>query len=316
MVYAPVPQPPAELEEDDGYGDARAADDDSRWRGQPVSGVDGLTGSPEMQKAQCEEKLKRVLMREGPRALMEAIRGQGCTALKPGESAVRCRICPSEAAWSQISGYYSAQKGQVVVCAEKEPTEQQIEETVMHELVLAYDHCRMGMRVPFVGIQAPWALSCAATACSEVRGQLRASLGRLASAPPPSSSSSPWDAPSSSSWGASSSTWSPSPPQLGRQERDQLYLASLASLAHSQACRGRGGQQQAILDAVFDPCLADQAPFASVPNPTGARFPPLPPAVEQAEAAAGTPVGRPPPPLPSLAELPNEEPPKPRYGEA
>ena len=31
-------------------------------------------------------------------------------------------------------------------------------------------------RVPFTGIQAPWALSCAATACSEVRAYLRDSL--------------------------------------------------------------------------------------------------------------------------------------------
>jgi hypothetical protein len=47
-----------------------------------------------------------------------------------------------------------------------------VEDTLTHELVHAYDHCRYGQWLPFVGTQAPWAITCAAEVCSEVRAQL------------------------------------------------------------------------------------------------------------------------------------------------
>ena len=71
-----------------------------------------------------------------------------------------------------MAGYYRGAKQKVYVCAEKEPNQQQVEDTLTHELVHAYDHCRYGQWLPFVGTQAPWAITCAAEACSEVRAQL------------------------------------------------------------------------------------------------------------------------------------------------
>lgn len=169
MVYSAPPLPTA-AEPEDEYGDARTADDDSQWRQPATYDATAYGSTTEARVAtlvpQCEERLRRVLSRERPRRLLEAIQSQNCTALKSGAAAFKCRVCPSEEEWQSVTGYYNAQKQQVVVCAEKEPNEQQIEDTVVHELILAYDHCRFGVRVPFVGYQAPWFLTCAATACS------------------------------------------------------------------------------------------------------------------------------------------------------
>ena len=129
---------------------------------------------------QCEERVDRAWLASGPRKIAAEIESHSCTALKGGRTCVKCRMCPSEGMWATVSGYYKGQKGKVFICAEKAPSQEQVESTLTHELLNAYDHCRLGMRVPFVGIQAPWALSCAASACSEVRGYLLSSLQRHA----------------------------------------------------------------------------------------------------------------------------------------
>jgi len=165
--------------------DAAPPDDDMKWRqgSRPSqdAGLDPATRKA-AQLSSCEEKLDRAFLQQRPRTLLSAIgAGGGCTALKSsGRECAKCRVCPSEEAWDQISGYYRAQKGTIFICAEKEPTEKQVEDTLTQELVHAYDHCRFGMRVPLVGWQAPWALDCAATACSEVRAYLMGSFQRHA----------------------------------------------------------------------------------------------------------------------------------------
>ena len=162
--------------------DAAPPDDDSQWRqGSRPSQDAGL--DPSVRKAaqlqSCEEKLDRAFLQRRPGTLLAAIGSGSCTALKSaGRDCAKCRICPSEEAWDQVAGYYRAQKGSIYICAEKEPTERQVEDTLTHELVHAYDHCRFGMRVPFVGWQAPWALDCAASACSQVRAHLLGAYGR------------------------------------------------------------------------------------------------------------------------------------------
>ena len=110
--------------------------------------------------SQCEERVARAWSAERPRRLLEAIRSGGCSALPTGgpTDVVTCRICPSGEAWEYVAGYYRAAKQKVYVCAEKEPSQQQVEDTLTHELVHAYDHCRYGMRLPFVGTQAATAL--------------------------------------------------------------------------------------------------------------------------------------------------------------
>ena len=34
------------------------------------------------------------------------------------------------------------------MCADKQPTQQQVEDVLTHELVHAYDHCRFGVKIP------------------------------------------------------------------------------------------------------------------------------------------------------------------------
>lgn len=111
--------------------------------------------------------------------------------------------------------------------------------------------------------------------------------------------------------------WQPAP-VVEPRVRDGVYGAALDSLESYPTCRAHRAPQvrcrrtrvcpphqcscaradfaQAVLDAVLDPCLADRAPFEPVPNPGGARFPPMPDAVERAEAATPSP----PPPVAQL----------------
>ena len=160
--------------------EARPADDDSVWRRAVTSSDDPETRKAAQLRA-CEERLERAWSAPGVRGWSEAISGQSCTALKGGpKECVKCRVCPTQGAWSDVLGYYRASKGTIFLCAEKELTQQQVEETLTHELVHAFDHCRAAMRVPLVGYQAPWLLSCAAAACSEVRANMIATMRRHA----------------------------------------------------------------------------------------------------------------------------------------
>ena len=160
--------------------EARPADDDSVWRRAVTSSDDPETRKAAQLRA-CEERLERAWSAPGVRGWSEAISGQSCTALKGGpKECVKCRVCPTQGAWSDVLGYYRASKGTIFLCAEKELTQQQVEETLTHELVHAFDHCRAAMRVPLVGYQAPWLLSCAAAACSEVRATMIATMRRHA----------------------------------------------------------------------------------------------------------------------------------------
>ena len=109
----------------------------------------------------CEQRVARAWDAERPRQLLKAIRDGGCSALLAGgpSECVSCRICPSNAAWEYLAGYYRGAKQKLYVCAEKEPSQQQVEDVLTHELTHAYDHCRFGVKFPpVVGwrTQAPW----------------------------------------------------------------------------------------------------------------------------------------------------------------
>jgi hypothetical protein len=175
MVTVNLPTPPDNALEEP--TSAAVPDDDSIWRaGGSVPKTSDPTANKKALLAQCEERLGRAMLSERARTLIQAIRAGDCTALKPPYA--KCATCRADLGYAEVGGYYNPRKGVVVICAEKEPTQRQVEDTLVHELVAAYDHCRQGTRVPFVGWQAPWALSCAATACSEVRGYLLGSFQR------------------------------------------------------------------------------------------------------------------------------------------
>ncbi len=342
MTYGSVDEKPPVIESEDFA--VPADDDDSRWR--QLETHDG--NDPQKLITQCEQRLARALERPNPRKLLGAIQGASCTALKSGSGCAKCRICPSGDGWEHIGGYYKALKGKLFVCAEKAPSEERVEEVVTHELVHAYDHCRYSMRVPFVGRQAPYALTCAASACSEVRAYLLASYRGLASQPPP-----PPPPPASfaggdgggygdggymgggservgdgafadggggggyggdfgddgvatgdANFGADAAAGSVEGGGVadGRarlseydQSRERIYLAALTSASNYGMCRSEQRDTQGVLDAVFNACMADTAPFGNHAAAGGSPFPPMPPEVEAADKMPAPAVPQPPP---------------------
>ena len=275
------PAPPSPEPEDEA-SDARPADDDARWRGGETGGgfVSSHGATPEALKRQCDERIARAVARERPKRLIDAIRGSGCTALRGAVAAdcVKAKLCPAEEPWAQVGGFYNAQKSTVYVCAEKEPSEQRVEDIVTHELVHAYDHCRNGVKLPWK-LQAPWALTCGNLACSEVRAYLLGShyapggdgggggaFGGFVD-----------DAPG---WGnpraAAAPTKEATPEAAAETRRNAVYVQALASIEGYQQCLEKGADCRRVLDAVFNACIADHAPFGMRGGGGGGGLPPMP----------------------------------------
>lgn len=355
FTQLPPTLPPASQPTAEG-GDAAAPDDDNMWRQGSRPSQDAGLDPKVRQDAQlktCEQHLDRAFAQERPRTIAAAIGDGGCTALKSsGRDCAKCRICPSGEAWEQVSSYYRAQQGTIVVCAEKEPTAREVEDTLTQELVHAYDHCRQGMRVPFVGWQAPWALACAPTACSQVRAYLLGayqrhgqsstgigggafggggfsnSFGSSGLGGSGSYGDENWSGGGSGYEGGGSLAGDPyampdgAAPMLPSQAdpealRDAVYSSALESITSPfamNACRGRSNSR-AVLDAIFNDCVADAAPLVMPPNPSGAKFPPMPAAVDAAEKGVPSPGASammpPPPPLPQAGSVPQQ-----KWGEA
>ena len=335
-----------------------APDDDSRWRqGGPNADADAGVDPTARRAAlldQCNARLDRAANAPRAQQLISEVNGHGCTALAKGRDCTRCRICPSEGAWAAMGGYYNARKGKVFICAEKAPSEAQVEATLVHELIHAYDHCRLAMRVPFVGWQAPWALSSAASACSEVRAYLHGSLQRHAQSGGlggfgagggllggfggsdsfgggssdggggfgggsngdgggfgggsyDGGASGEWigdggggggndaaSAGATTGWGHTGAPGGAPAPSDPERVREAVYGAAYRSLLHSGRCAEEGREPRAVLDAVFNACLEDAAPFVKGSGAAGGvfssppPFPPFPPAVDHAQSQPAT----------------------------
>ncbi|KAL1522034.1 hypothetical protein AB1Y20_021679 [Prymnesium parvum] len=283
MTFIPPPPPPSAPTEEDEFDEARAPDDDGLWRGSSLRDLPSAEREAAL-LAQCEERVKAAAQKETPRSLIAAMRQNSCTAIK-GEKCVKCRTCPADAAWQEVAGYYHAQRQTVYVCAEKEPSPERVEQTVTHELLRAFDHCRLSARVPFVGYQAPWALTCAATACSEVRSYLLSSFkatgggaGIFTEGGFGSSFSDPYGG-------------LPPTNPMSEQTRGALYRAVLGSTDLHSACRREGKDARAVLDAVFNVCSDDGAPFGPTPGVPhhGAPYPAMPPEVARADLISPSP---------------------------
>jgi len=297
--------------------DATAPDDDAAWRDNYDRAKDA-GAAPEARKAalleQCEQRVERAWSTAGPQQLATEIETNSCTALKGGRSCVKCRMCPVEGVWAEVSGYYKPQKNKIFICAEKAPSQDEVETTLVHQLSVAYDHCRQGMRVPFVGIQAPWALSCAATACAEVRGYLRESMGKLGGSTSPFggggssfsgmegsglltdgnlSGDGNYSAGGSMSSDGSLGAGTPPSPADPERWREAIYAAAYTSLSQWGTCAQERRAPRGVLDAVFNACMDDTTPNGRR-HPSGAAFPPMPPVVAEADKI-GTPVMASPP---------------------
>ena len=288
------------------YGDATAADDDSRWRFSGATIPDDPVARDQARISQCEQRVARAWDAERPRQLLKAIRDGGCSALLAGgpSECVSCRICPSNAAWEYLAGYYRGAKQKLYVCAEKEPSQQQVEDVLTHELTHAYDHCRFGVKFPpVVGwrTQAPWALTCGAEACSEVRALLLAEHW--------SPQGATLDPGLIAGGFASAAPRAATPAEAAAVQRERIYRRALETTEAYGTCARQGRDCRAVLDAVFNACLADPAPLAASPfAPPPQGFPPMPPEVAAAEQLPATPPpAQLPPPPPVVGTLPPSE---------
>ena len=354
MVFEP---PPPDVQPRSN-GEATAPDDDMLWRDanrtRAQAGLDPAARDAAL-LAQCEERLERAWAPgKQPAKIAAAVEANSCTALKgSGKQCSKCRICPREQMWEDVAGYYRANKGKIFICADKEPSLEQVEATLSQELIHAFDHCRLGMRVPMVGWQAPWALGCAATACSEVRAYLTSSLRHARAGGSAVGGASGGldglgglgggsfgndgvyggggDAGGNSFGGDGVSGGGGTHGGFGdggggggfggdggfggggggfgglaaggasavtdERVRQEVYGAAFTSLSGWGRCREEGREPRAVLDAIFNACMADRAPLQ--PSRVGGpAFPPMPPEVDSAEKSVG--VGRPQPPAGGL----------------
>lgn len=176
----------------------------------------------------CEGWLASAVEKPEAAALVRAIKAGGCNALSGG---IRCVLCgPKGQPFDNVQAYYRASTGRVVLCADRLTSEAQTTASLIHELVHAYDHCRRGLRIPYVGTTVPWALDCATEACSEVRAY---SLANFADVP---------------RWAG---------------KRDLVYRGALASMLNNKASDCGGAERCAhVLSLMIDLCLADAVPFS------------------------------------------------------
>ncbi|CAM9378974.1 unnamed protein product, partial [Phaeothamnion confervicola] len=103
----------------------------------------------------CEQYLAEVLQEERPRQLVDALR-EGSTPKKggtpplcQGEIPVRCYDLSSNPSYNRIRGMLCADKlsgePELVLCANKLSSKDEVRETVVHELVHYYDYCVKGL---------------------------------------------------------------------------------------------------------------------------------------------------------------------------
>ena len=132
-----------------GMDDAAPPDDDMQWRdpnrARSQAGLDPAVRDAAL-LSQCNERVDQAWARSQPvKSISSAIEAHSCTALKgSGRQCTKCRICPREEEWSEVQGYYRPSKGKIFICADKEPSLEQVEATLSHELIHAFDHCRHG----------------------------------------------------------------------------------------------------------------------------------------------------------------------------
>eukprot|EP00123_Amoebidium_parasiticum_P000021 comp100454_c0_seq1/m.48729 comp100454_c0_seq1/g.48729 ORF comp100454_c0_seq1/g.48729 comp100454_c0_seq1/m.48729 type:complete len:163 (-) comp100454_c0_seq1:43-531(-) len=109
-----------------------------------------------MIERECTAGLAEALYSERAQTLVKNIKGLRCRALQRG---VTCRPCSRSPQRKDTKGYYDADNRRAVLCCENIVSQKDLEDTLVHELVHAYDNCRKYQfgRVPSL------------RACSEIR---------------------------------------------------------------------------------------------------------------------------------------------------
>mmetsp|Transcript_12306 Transcript_12306/g.26558 ORF Transcript_12306/g.26558 Transcript_12306/m.26558 type:complete len:249 (+) Transcript_12306:125-871(+) len=181
-----------------------------------------------LSKAQVEKCVDDVLRENtSVRQLIRAMQQAGCPVGRDYFTVISCD--------TKTGGGFSLQHG-VILCHNRLETPSDVEHTLVHELVHAYDACRM----PSLNFA-----DCRQHACAEVRAANLSgectffqefSRGHVAITQP--------------------TTWS------GLHERCVRRRAAL-SAAFNPACGGPRGAREAV-DEVYERCAADRAPFGCV----------------------------------------------------
>ncbi|KAI3639906.1 hypothetical protein MIR68_002034 [Amoeboaphelidium protococcarum] len=136
-----------------------------------------------------------------------------------------CRPC------EDVVGGHFAQNEGIVLCENRLQTETQMAETMVHETIHAFDHCRA---------KVEWESNCAHHACSEIRaanlsGDCRIwnefGRGHL------------WDF------------------RLAKKHQDCVRRRALLSIKMNPVC---GDNAEQVLDSVFDKCFNDLEPFDEI----------------------------------------------------
>lgn len=175
------------------------------------------------ERTRCEKYLQR-LLRGSPmvKFLLDALTKSNCK-----HPQIRCVPCPPE---TQATGTYDPKTG-VTLCQNWIDNGLQAEDTIAHELIHAYDHCRVKFDQD----------SCLHNACSEIRAAnlsgdckwsrevFRGNFGKI----------------------------------LGQHQRCIKRRAAL-SLKSNPACKDCKDVDK-LIEQIFPVCFSDTAPFLDIP---------------------------------------------------
>ncbi|KAI9189652.1 Mitochondrial inner membrane protease atp23 [Blastocladiella emersonii ATCC 22665] len=174
------------------------------------------------QQAQCE-RWKREVLADDPKArrLAEALRAYGCPF--DADRHIRCLPCLPVA-----SGGFGADFG-ILLCANQVISKDHLRETLVHELVHAYDHCVFRYN---------W-MDCKHFACTEVRAaNLSGDCGFVRE--------------------VTRGNFALRGQQLDRRAQECIRRRATLATRHNPHCHG---QAEAAVAQVFDACVADRRPF-------------------------------------------------------
>lgn len=133
-----------------------------------------------------------------------------------------CRPCDEK-----VGGHFEIKEG-VVLCENRLRTQEQMAETMIHETIHAFDHCRVKM---------DWH-NCRHHACSEIRAANLSGDCRLFNELARGNMN-----------------------KFYKQHQDCVKRRALLSIQMNPAC---GGEAEKIIDEVFESCFRDTEPFDEI----------------------------------------------------
>eukprot|EP01089_Gocevia_fonbrunei_P008786 TRINITY_DN2053_c0_g1_i1.p1 TRINITY_DN2053_c0_g1~~TRINITY_DN2053_c0_g1_i1.p1 ORF type:complete len:181 (-),score=14.47 TRINITY_DN2053_c0_g1_i1:54-596(-) len=117
---------------------------------------------------ECENYLPELLESKKIKTVINAIKLKNCNSIKGG---IRCTLCKKEGRPPLVGAFYDARRKQISLCCDTDNNlnRQLIKESLLHELVHAYDECDH----PF-SVHNTQQKHCYLRACTEIRAALLA----------------------------------------------------------------------------------------------------------------------------------------------